>query len=73
MPEIEVLHTPGCGSTPPTQALVREVVASLAPEISVVLTDVTRHPEAMAGFAGSPTVLVDGRDLEGTAPIHGYG
>lgn len=73
MPEIEILYSPGCGATPATEALVREVVAALAPGSSVRLTDATSHPRGMARFAGSPTVRVDDRDLEDAQPIHGFG
>jgi len=73
MPEIEILHTPGCGTTVLTEALLREVVAAVAPASTVTLTDVNLHPAAMVRFAGSPTVLVDDRELEDALPILGYG
>ncbi len=74
MPEIRILHTPGCSATPITQRLLREVLDMLAPESTVTCQDVSRDASAMSLFAGSPTVLVDGRDLEPDAvPIDGYG
>jgi hypothetical protein len=74
MPEIEILHTPGCGNTPPTEHLVHEVATELACSIRLIMRDVTKEPEAMVGFAGSPTVLVDGIDLEpGALPVSGFG
>ena len=78
MIHIQILHTPGCGHTPETARLVRGVVARLAVDARVVLRDVARDPVArdpvvMARFAGSPTVLVDGRDLEpDAAPVAGF-
>jgi len=65
-PRIEVLFTPGCPHADPAIALVREVAASLAPEAAVELLAVESEEQALAtAFLGSPTIRVDGRDIEG--------
>ena len=63
MPEIEILRSPGCGNADIAAERAREVAAALAPDAVVVVRDITRDPQATARFAGSPTVLVDGRDV----------
>ncbi|TNE84165.1 MAG: hypothetical protein EP330_30555 [Deltaproteobacteria bacterium] len=64
MPVIELLHTPGCRTTVATRALNEEVAAQMSVSAKLVVVDVDAHPEARVRFAGSPTVLVDGRDIE---------
>lgn len=64
MHTVEILHTPGCANARATRAIVEGLVEQLLPGTSVVLTDVGRHPQARERFAGSPTVLVDGQDIQ---------
>ncbi len=64
MSEIEILHSPGCDNAEVAIERVREVVATLVPETRMVVRDIAAEPEAASRFAGSPTVLVDGGDLE---------
>lgn len=67
---IEVLVTPGCPHAEQTIELVRDVAASLAPLADVQLITVEDADQAAAReFPGSPTVRVDGEDLEG--PVAG--
>lgn len=68
-PRIEVLVTSECPHAGPTIDLVRDVASRLSPSSGVDVTTVrdARHAEAL-GFPGSPTVRVDGVDLEGAAP-----
>ena len=63
---VEVLVTPGCPHAEAAIGLVRDVAYRLAPESDVRVTTVCDANEAEAlEFPGSPTVRVDGMDLEG--------
>lgn len=70
--KVELLVAPGCASAKPTERLIYDVLAQAgagaALEVMVVET-----PEEAAGlrFPGSPTVRVDGRDLEPEADLAG--
>jgi len=61
---IEILHSPGCGSWELAHRRVQDVAAALAPDAMVVARDVVQQPDHVLRLAGSPTVLVDGIDLE---------
>jgi len=64
MREITILHVEGCPGAGEAKA---EALAVAAGRPDVVVRDVTvRDEEAAiaAGLRGSPTVLVDGRDVE---------
>jgi arsenate reductase len=64
---LELLATPDCPNTQPTEQLVQNTVARLAPDAEVIRTVV--HDPAQAeklSFPGSPTVRVNGDDLEGS-------
>lgn len=66
MTQIEVLYFDGCPSWQHAWAVLGAVLAESCWEASVRLRDVTTMPpEELAGFAGSPTVRVDGVDLFG--------
>jgi hypothetical protein len=61
--EIAVLHVPGCTGGAATLAFALEI-AEAKGEVSVI--DVVIGDDASAvghGFRGSPTVLVDGREM----------
>ena len=63
---IEVLVTPGCPHADDAIARVRDVASRLAPGTDVSITTVKDGEMAAAlEFPGSPTVRVDGVDLEG--------
>lgn len=67
-PRIEILVTPGCPHAGAAEALVREVVDRLAPEAELSRTVVTDLAEAeQLAFPGSPTIRIEGEDLEGPA------
>lgn len=67
-PSIEVLVTPGCPHAEETTSLVREVASRLGPGSEVRVSTIRDADDATArGFPGSPTVRVDGLDLEGPA------
>src|SRR5579862_8319283 len=65
MKRVQLFYWEGCPSHPEALALLREVIAELALEIEVELHEVSSDAEAEAlGFPGSPTILVDGRDVD---------
>jgi arsenate reductase len=67
-PRIEFLVTPGCPHAGETEARLRDAVGRLSPEAEVSRIVVTDLAEAeRLGFTGSPTIRVDGEDLEGAA------
>lgn len=67
-PSIEVLVTPGCPHAEEAIARVRDVASRLAPGSNTRATTVQDADEAVSlDFPGSPTVRVDGLDLEGAA------
>ena len=64
-PLIEVLHVQDCPNYPGTLALVQRVLAELGIDAEVRTTLITDQAAAeQARFAGSPTVRIDGRDVE---------
>jgi hypothetical protein len=62
---IEVLSLPGCPSVNETLRMAGEVVASVIPGTEVQDIRLTEREAGERGFPGSPTVLVNGRDIEG--------
>jgi hypothetical protein len=70
---VHVQMSPGCGHGQQTIALVRDVLDQLAPDARVEIVDVRTIEEAeRLCFRGSPTVLVDGEDIE-PRPLAGAG
>jgi arsenate reductase len=62
---VEVLVFEGCPHAGEAMALVREVVGRLAPGASVDRVEVdTQEKAAALGFLGSPSVRVNGEDIE---------
>jgi hypothetical protein len=62
---VTVLYMHGCAATPPTVALIRDVAAALGLSISLEQVRVETQDQASAArFLGSPTVQVDGIDIE---------
>ena len=67
---VQLLRTDACSHGAKAEELLREVVASTAPGTTVEVVQITSSAQAQAlRFAGSPTVLVDGVDLEPDAPV----
>ncbi len=67
-PTVEVHVTPDCPHAEAAIGLVTEVAVRLAPGAVVRVTEVRSANEASAlEFPGSPTVRVDGLDIEGSA------
>lgn len=64
-PRVEILYFEGCPNQEPVRALVERVAAELRVQPELELVEV---PDAEAAvqrrFLGSPTVRVDGRDVE---------
>lgn len=66
---VKVQMSPGCGHGQQAVALVRDVLAELAPDARVEIVVVETLEDAdRLGFRGSPTVLVDGVDVEQPPP-----
>jgi hypothetical protein len=63
MQKIEVQYFDGCPHAPPAMELVKRYIQE-HPEIEMILTNVNDNAHAAEiKFRGSPTILVDGRDL----------
>lgn len=63
--QVQVLSAEGCANAAPTADRIREIASELDVAIALAEVVVTRPEEAMAGkLCGSPTVLIDGLDLE---------
>ena len=62
---VEVLVVSGCPGTELTVARIREATTALGIEINLrfVIVDDEEHAKAL-GFRGSPTVRVEGRDVD---------
>ena len=63
--QVKVLYMEGCEATPPTVELIQDVAAGLGVSVSLerVLVE-TADQAAALRFLGSPTVQVDGQDIE---------
>ena len=69
--DVAVLMSPGCGHGERTLAMVTDVVRELAPGTQVEAVMVATEAEAARlAFPGSPTVRVDGIDIEPDAPTN---
>jgi arsenate reductase len=67
-PHIEVLVFEGCPHAEPALALARQVAERLCPEAAVrVVVVESEEAASRLQFFGSPTILVDGDDVEGRA------
>ncbi len=62
---VRVLHLDGCEATPPTVRLIRDVAAALGVPIRLERVEVGSEAEAVKlRFLGSPTVQINGLDIE---------
>jgi hypothetical protein len=62
---IEFLYWEGCPSHPEAKALLEEVLESRGVDAQVNVREVRTHDEAVQlAFSGSPTIRVDGRDVD---------
>ena len=68
-PTIEILFFPGCPHAEETLRLTRRVVDSLLPGREVTPIPLVTGREARSrNFPGSPTIVIDGIDIEGKEP-----
>jgi len=66
---IEILMSPGCGHGAQAQALVGDVVRERAPGATVETVLVASLEDAArVGFLGSPSIRVNGLDIEPQPP-----
>lgn len=64
-PRLEILYFDGCPNHEPARALVERVAAELGVEPAIELVEVVDADAAAdLRFLGSPTIRVDGRDVE---------
>lgn len=69
MKRVDILHFDGCPNTAPTVARVRAVAHRMGIEIDLRLVAVETVEAAMREhFLGSPTVRIDGVDIDAAAP-----
>jgi hypothetical protein len=67
--KIEILMSPGCGHGARARELVTDVVGRMAPGAEVETVTVSTMADAIRwSFPGSPTIRVDGRDIDPEAP-----
>ena len=67
--KIQVLMSPGCGHGARALELVADVVRQSAPRAAVEIISVaTLEDAARWSFPGSPTIRVDGNDIDPDAP-----
>ena len=67
--KIQVLVSPGCGHGPRARELVGDVVRQTAPGAEVETVTVATMADATRwSFPGSPTIRVDGLDIDPHAP-----
>lgn len=63
--QVKVVYTEGCPNTPPTVQRIRDVAAELGIPIELTQVIVSTEEEAEAHrFLGSPTVQVNGLDID---------
>jgi hypothetical protein len=63
--KIELLYGPGCPNHAPAAQMVREVLAEFGLCLDIIEIEVADHADAVTtGFPGSPTIRIDGRDVE---------
>ena len=66
--EISILYTDGCAATPPTIDLVRAIAAEMGIHARVKTVLVESPEQAIQlRFLGSPTVQVNGLDIDPSA------
>ena len=72
--DIELLYFEGCATWQDTLADLRALLAEAGRDDQVRLVKVdTQDAAERLRFLGSPTVRVNGRDVEGEVPASGYG
>lgn len=65
MHDVELLWFSDCANHPAARRMLEEVIAEVAPETSIHEVDATDPATAARiRFPGSPTIRVDGRDID---------
>jgi hypothetical protein len=68
VPQVAVLYFPSCANYARTRRLVESTAADLGIDVRIELIEVKDEEDAVAQrFLGSPTVRVDGHDVEPAA------
>lgn len=68
MVQVEVFYFEGCPSFPPTLANIRRIARELDQQIRLIETEIHDEEQAQSvHFLGSPTVQVNGVDIEPSA------
>ena len=68
MLDVHVLYTTGCASTPDTVQRIRDIARDLGIDVRVTRTLVTTQSQAeQLCFLGSPTVQINGLDIDPAA------
>lgn len=63
--DVELLYWDGCPSYPEARELLAEVLAERGLDARIRMREVRTDAEAEAlGFPGSPTIRIDGRDID---------
>ena len=63
--KVRVLYTKGCANTPPTMQLIKRVAQDMEISVQIDQVSVTSHVQAETlCFLGSPTVQINGQDIE---------
>ena len=75
VPRLELLFAPGCEAIEGTVAMVNETLRELdlAAEVSEIMVDTVEKARKLR-FLGSPSIRVNGHDIEaGAGDSHDYG
>jgi arsenate reductase len=71
--EVELLFAPGCSALAETEEMVKRLLEELAPQAGLTVKEVGSQRKAEAlKFPGSPTVRVNGKDIEPDAGLHSH-
>ena len=63
--QVELLYWDGCPSYPEARELLAKVLTERGVDAEIEMHEVTTDAEAQAlGFPGSPTIRIDGRDVD---------
>lgn len=69
--KIQCFVSQGCASREALEANIREALRLEGMEAQVSLSVLSEEEAKRMGIPGSPTVLVEGKDLEGLRPLEG--
>jgi len=70
--KVQILYSEGCEHTPPTVSRVRSIAKEMGLNIDLEMVLVENEAQAKGhNFFGSPTVRVNGRDIDPNARSNG--